>query len=1221
LSAEEERRDEREAGARPEVPLWPVWGFSDGHSLLARYVTPGAILADTELKARLTLDEQHLEPEEQDRIRAERLYERLREERLSYDRQPWASAEGVQQVRHPWWLLDERFGNCLDLTLLYAGMCLATGTGVLLALAPEKRHALALITPGRLHFEGALSELCVPEGFRAAEGDPGVVEGRGTALRDAIEGGEVVAVDLVELTGGNDFEGAKAAAAADWGPDVKIHLVDVPYLQAIPPGDPVGDFSELPHPVSFRPSIRQRVPSGGGEFRPFPVHERMLGELRDLDGMHALIGDGGRGKSTIARRLAERAKDGAAWFLDASDPAALSGSLAEAMLAEKPPAAHGSGDELAERRDMAETARAHLATATRPWLVVLDNADGDPATLRGLLPTPKAGQAILVTTINREWADVAGFVPHVLRGVEPADLGRLGESADVAGLIGGRPLLLEAFERLAANSSWDGRELPSPLPAVEQELAGPAAFWALLQRVERLGDEARHVAAVAAHLPAGGQPAALLRRLVPGSEGAIDRFVELGLLARDRNADEVRLHRLFGEAIRLDLEASAPGLCDRVARALAADPGAVALLDERGDLATVNRLDERLAAIDKATAEPDQDLGLSLHGAGSLLELHGHTESSGDTFKLAERHLDDEPVLRADCLLGRARTVNQHHKEERELLEKAIEWARDARELKLASKDPKAEGPAYRALAMEGLLMRPLADFAEPGEARDKVLDEAQEILEEADRRRQALPDDVVPPAEKARSRYNLAGVRVPKAKGSPARAGEHLAAAQRIYEDVAEWRSRIYDRMVHPHIAACVNGVAIVAYYRAMLLPAGDARRTELLRVATARAGEALGQRAQLDGPVDLKEAAKSASLLAKIALARTTMPPKKSRKDAGKVAAEAMDELEQRDLLPLPVPPLPRGADGLLDAIDEWARSQALREVVGAFGEPPPEDLDLASLLAWLDDFSDRWDSRSGERDIGEEPTLPLQTRKQVERSAAALGLAAGGVEPRGRYDVVLILGGLARACISRPLYTARVMEKNELEVGKVVAIGAFRNLSEGEVNLFEPVAGASAGDEFEAMDRGVRKAFGLEELVATDRDDGESPYASWRVHEYRTESGTTVEVAAAPSSEPETRRANTADTLAWLAANRVDFGAAERILVVTTDIYVPFQQADALRTLGLPHGVEVEVAGVIPGLVDPRLAHVFKTHKYLQEIRSAIRSLRRLHAALTAAGEGSA
>lgn len=65
----------------------------------------------------------------------------------------------------------------------------------------------------------------------------------------------------------------------------------------------------------------------------------------------------------------------------------------------------------------------------------------------------------------------------------------------------------------------------------------------------------------------------------------------------------------------------------------------------------------------------------------------------------------------------------------------------------------------------------------------------------------------------------------------------------------------------------------------------------------------------------------------------------------------------------------------------------------------------------------------------------------------------------------------------------------------------------------------------------------------------------------------------------------------------------------LMITTDIYVPFQHADAVRMLTLPHGISVDFAGVELGAVDPRLKQSFSACNYLQEVRSTLRSLRML------------
>ena len=150
---------------------------------------------------------------------------------------------------------------------------------------------------------------------------------------------------------------------------------------------------------------------------------------------------------------------------------------------------------------------------------------------------------------------------------------------------------------------------------------------------------------------------------------------------------------------------------------------------------------------------------------------------------------------------------------------------------------------------------------------------------------------------------------------------------------------------------------------------------------------------------------------------------------------------------------------------------------------------------------------------------------------------------------------------------------------------------------------------------MDVGVRFAF---DLAAPDRERGEHSdlrFGSWRVHEFADPAGPSVFVVAAPSGEPEIRRTNTADSYRWFASELVGLQPGERLLMVTSDIYVPFQHADAVRVLGLPYKVVVETAGVQAGDVDPRLAQVFSADAYLQEARSTIMAYSRLLGAVSA------
>lgn len=317
---------------------------------------------------------------------------------------------------------------------------------------------------------------------------------------------------------------------------------------------------------------------------------------------------------------------------------------------------------------------------------------------------------------------------------------------------------------------------------------------------------------------------------------------------------------------------------------------------------------------------------------------------------------------------------------------------------------------------------------------------------------------------------------------------------------------------------------------------------------------------------------------------------------------------------------PPPATDSIDVAEGIEAWARSAALDELVQLSGGEVPANLQLPELLAWQEQFSAVWDFRGGkERNLFKARSLDPMTDKRIKDAAAALGLIKGGAKPQGRYDHVLILGGLARACLARPLYAAQLLARQQIEAGSVTALGGYRELRGDEIGLVERVAGnevavEAVADEFDAMDAGVRHAFGLGAAEAERGERSELVGGSWRVHEYTTEAGVPVNVVAAPSGEPGKRRTNTADSLEWFAEKLGGLKPKQRILMVTSDIYVPFQHADVLRVIGLPYGVVVETAGIQPGDVDPRLSQGFSADAYLQEVRSTIMALRRLLAAVS-------
>lgn len=1124
-----------------------------------------------------------------DRAIAKRLFERLKQFGISYAIEPWTGLER-QQIRHPRWLVADQWGTCLDLAVTYAAMCLDAHVRALLAITGT--HALVVLDPGSLRGDGDV--VAWGRSWSAdLEGD-GVAEVLDTkALATELDAGTLMAVDVVEATTiGDDFDAA-LRSGRKWLERGAI-LVDVAYLQATKKAEP------LP-PPDERPTIRTYLPGGQRQFERYESHAAVLDALRGDSGVTVLLGPQGRGKSTIARQIVRDAPFGAGWFLNASEPQTLISSFADADRSEH----NQRATELpgADRRGYFEGARSRLDAAEGRWIVVLDNADGDPGKIAPLIPRPGEGQLVLITTTNPEWENVAGVRVRKLPPIEDDRIAGDLDGGHLVPLVAGRALLLHAFKALMASTGATPDQVAALTPArgdVPEPLRGPAALWAAIRT--RLDAAEVRFCLQMAYLPPDQQPLESLLELNAGARGTVARLAEAGLVASE--ARFARMHRLFGAAVRADLRATDPALDQDVVLELATSRAAYEVLDRYGDQATLMRLDERLTEIDRVSEGPDGRLGEALHAVAELLELAGHTRRSGETFARAERHLQSRPELLADVLHSRARTVNQHHARDESLLREALGWAEEAERMLLAT--PGRERTADRCLAMQGLLLQKLSAFPREGETTLGLLRDALAVIEEAHRRRVERLDPMDP--ELARSEFNLAGPHINLAQREPARAREHLDEADRVYASVAERREKIYDVKVHPHIAACIIGQGYVDYYRALLLSAPPVERTAWLRDASRHAEDALRQREALDGSLDFDESRKALRFMAKVTLARQA-PAVDPGRSLESVIAEA-----SRELAFAAVQKLPSDTHSLAEPIAAWLFSPALAEVVRAFGaDPPAPTTPLEEALAWFEDFSLQWDYRGGqERNLAAARELSPDVERVVMRAAPALGLVGTSPPPGRYYDHVLVLGGLVRACIARPLYAARLLQEGAIEAGDVTALGGFRPLKGDELELAGSLGHAGLEDEFDAMDAGVRLAFSLGEPIEERGEPSEEVGASWAVREYRTAAGVPIRVVGAPSSQPGERRANTADTYAWYASDLVELRGDERVLTVTSDIYVPYQHADALRMLGLPHSVEVDAAGVRPGDADPRLSQEFGPHNYLQEMRSTIRALRALYGA---------
>jgi hypothetical protein len=317
--------------------------------------------------------------------------------------------------------------------------------------------------------------------------------------------------------------------------------------------------------------------------------------------------------------------------------------------------------------------------------------------------------------------------------------------------------------------------------------------------------------------------------------------------------------------------------------------------------------------------------------------------------------------------------------------------------------------------------------------------------------------------------------------------------------------------------------------------------------------------------------------------------------------------------------------GSSGDITAdITDWVASPPVSALVAEFSGDPARladtTLDVADRLAWLDTFTDRWDTRIDpatgrprERNQATELDLTPAQVELVMEAADALGMLHVSMPRDAEYDHVLMLGGMIRACINRPSYAAKLVHDGVLTTESVVALGGHRGFVGDEFDLARRAGYPDLTEEYEALDQGTRAAFGLGEPESTEGEKSELLGGTWGVRHYRAAEGLRIAVAAAPSTDPASRRANTPDSYAWFATQFAKLVPGQRILAITTPIYVPAQQAAALRMLALPYGVTVETIGNDPHLVPAALDQPFSPTKYLQEVRSTVRALRALLASV--------
>lgn len=315
----------------------------------------------------------------------------------------------------------------------------------------------------------------------------------------------------------------------------------------------------------------------------------------------------------------------------------------------------------------------------------------------------------------------------------------------------------------------------------------------------------------------------------------------------------------------------------------------------------------------------------------------------------------------------------------------------------------------------------------------------------------------------------------------------------------------------------------------------------------------------------------------------------------------------------------------------IDEWIQSEAFQALLVAEGGQPTGL--LRERLAYLDGFSAAaWDFRAKaarltkagylERNQVAVDEVDGEREALATAAARALGLVEARPPASSSYDHVLVLGGLVRANVWRSAYAAHLLTAGRVQAPVVTGLTAFRELArnDSDPSLDEPSLLSAFGlpdrqTEAEVMEDALVRAFGLESALTTSAGGGDEngQQGRFRVASHVT-SGLTVDLVAAPNPR-SSHRANTAQTMTYWAQDVVHLRPGQTILFVTSSIYVPFQHAVAVQSLGLPFGARVETIGVDHTIIEPApMPQTFRGVHFLQELRSAVRAYRQLLEAAT-------
>lgn len=308
------------------------------------------------------------------------------------------------------------------------------------------------------------------------------------------------------------------------------------------------------------------------------------------------------------------------------------------------------------------------------------------------------------------------------------------------------------------------------------------------------------------------------------------------------------------------------------------------------------------------------------------------------------------------------------------------------------------------------------------------------------------------------------------------------------------------------------------------------------------------------------------------------------------------------------------------LKEKIIQWINCADLHNLLASFGVKSPASSNK-ELLEWLLDFTMNWDFRSKQKHsletkitescrwlIKKEQVTEEQKNKTIS-CIQKLGLISIDTPTFNAYDYILVLGGARFSCLQRPLYAYDIIKKNNFAPKATVMLSGMRPVEESEREATNTYA-KDATTEFDLINKGAERAFNLSNNFDEKKYiDPVNMHNSWALRTYKTHKFSFPIISiSAPSTEPKKRRANSLDTFLYFL-KKCHVKANERLLLITSQIYVPYQHLEAMRGIGIPHNVYIDTIG-FPSEWNTNIQGLQEAENYLQEIRSTLQAMNRLN-----------